>query len=253
MYPIPSERKLSVVEIAKHWSREIDPPALAQELRDVISKAWWRGELIATNAPSRLSVLRYYYLKSAKFIAFAIPNTEEPPQWVPDEDGAIEFVRPLRVPLPNANPEIWTEADCAPAFDAIAEQWNEALISPSPSAPLYLPIVLTSSEFFEWIDTIGYKRPTFWSCPFDEHSEQRRATDGTVPRIEITKEQPKGKKSCAAWKAINSLWPDGPQEYLQTAHIHREVNKWIKKQQPREKYPFTEVSREVVARLLHRK
>jgi hypothetical protein len=128
-------------------------------------------------------------------------------------------------------------------------QWKEALISPYP---IFLHIVPTSSEFFEWIDTIGYKRPTFWSCPFDEHSEQRRATDGTIPRIEITKEQPKGKKSCAAWKAINSRWPDGPPENCQTARIHREVNKWIEKQ-PREKYPFTEVSREVVARLLHRK
>src|SRR6516162_9482713 len=84
MFPIPSERKLSVVEIAKHWSREIEPPASPQELRDVISKAWWRGELIATDGASRLSVLRGYYSRSAKFIAFAVPNTEEPPQWVAD-------------------------------------------------------------------------------------------------------------------------------------------------------------------------
>jgi hypothetical protein len=220
-------------------------------LRDVISKAWWRGELIATDGASRLSILRGYYSRSAHFVAFAIPNIEEPPQWEPIGEGVIAFVRPLRVPLPNANPETWTEANCAPAFDAIAEQWNEAVIS--PSAPIFLDIVLTSSEFFEWINTIGYKRPTFWSCPFDEHSEQRRATDCTIPTIKITKEQPKAKKSRAAWKAINSRWPDGPPENLQTGHIHREVNKWIKKQQPTEKYPFTEVSREVVARLLHRK
>ena len=100
---------------------------------------------------------------------------------------------PLRVPLPNANPEIWTEADCAPAFDAIAEQWNEALISPSPSAPLYLPIVLTSSEFFEWIETLGYSPPTFWSRA-PEKNDQDKLDDSTVPRIPISKEPPNTKK-----------------------------------------------------------
>ena len=168
MFPIPSEQNLSLVEIADYWSGEIMPPRSAQDLRDVITKAWWSGELTAANSPSRLSVLRGYYLRSANFIAFAIPNSEEPPQWVADDDRVIEFVRPLRVPLPNANPDTWTEANCAPAFDAMA-QWKEALISPYP---IFLHIVLTSSEFFQWVDACGYKRPTFWSCPFEEQGEE---------------------------------------------------------------------------------
>jgi len=245
----PSERKLSVVEIAEYWSREIRLSAPPQNLRDVIGKAWWSGDLIAANSPSRLSVLRHYYLAPAEFIAFAVPDTEEPPQWVASDDGVIEFVRPLRVPLPNANPETWTEANCTPAFDAIAEQWKEAVISPAESAPIFLDIVLTSTEFFRWIDEIGYERPTFWSDAFDKIDQP---ADRTVPRIAIDKESPKSKKSRSAWQAINSLWPDGPPETLQTADIHRRVNKWISKQ-PRTEYPFTEVSREVVARLLRRK
>jgi hypothetical protein len=76
MFPIPSGRKLTFVEIAKYWSREVTPPASPQELRDVISKAWWRGELVAANGSSRLSVLRGYYLRSADFIAFVIPGAE---------------------------------------------------------------------------------------------------------------------------------------------------------------------------------
>lgn len=264
MYPIPSERTLSVVEIAKHWSRQIEPPASAQELRDVISKAWWRGELIAAKGASRLSVLHGYFLRSAKFIAFVVPNMEESPQWMPVDEEVIEFVRPLRVPLPNANPETWTDADCAPAFDAIAEQWKEAVIS--PSAPLFLDIVLTSSEFFQWVDAIGYSRPSFWANALERSDQPTdniapiadalkksdEPTDNVVPKIVISKEEPKSKKSSAAWHAINNLWPDGPSETLQTAHIHRQVNKWITKQL-RTKYPFTEISREVVARLLSRK
>ena len=263
MFPIPSERKLSVFEIAKYWSGEIEPPASAQDLRDVISKAWWCGELIAANGSSRLSTLRGYYSLSAHFIAFAIPDIQEAPQWMPNGEGEIELVRPLRVPLPNADPDTWTEANCASAFDALADQWNEAMISPYL---ILLDIVLTSKEFFQWVDAIGYRRPSFWANALErsdrptyntapiadalEKSDQ--PSDNTVSKIVISQEQPKSKKSSAAWQAINSSWPDGPPEDLQTAHIHRQVNKWITKQL-RTTYPFTKVSREVVARLLGRK
>jgi hypothetical protein len=150
--------------------------------------------LIATNGASRLDVLRGYYSRSAHFVAFAIPNIEEPPQWQPAGEGVIEFVRPVRVPLPNANPDTWNEANCGPAFDAIADQWNEAVIS--PSAPIFLDIVLTSSEFFQWIDTIGYRAPIFWSAL--EKSDQ--PTDSTVPKIVIDKEQPETKKAAPRGK-----------------------------------------------------
>jgi hypothetical protein len=183
-------------------------------------------------------------------IAFAIPNFEEPPQWEPVGEGVIELVRPLRVPLPNADPETWTEANCTPAFDAIAEQWNEAVIS--PHAPIFLDIVLTSGEFLQWAGACRYTPPTFWSRPDELQSEQGGPPDSAIPTIEITKEQPKTAKSRAAWQAINALWPDGPPKNLQTADIHRKVNKWIEKQ-PRAKYPFKEVSRDTIARLLHRK
>ena len=264
MFPIPSERKLSVVEIANYWSREIEPSASPQELRDVIGKAWWCGELIAANGSSRLSVLRGYYSRSAHFVAFAIPDVQEAPQWMPNGEGEMELVRPLRVPLPNANPDTWTEANCASAFDAIADQWKEAMIS--PSALIFLDIVLTSKEFFQWVDAIGYRRPSFWANALERNDQPTDNTapiadalersdqpsDNTVPIIVISKEPPQTEKSEAAWQAINSLWPDGPPKNLATAHIHRQVIKWIGKQ-PRTKYPFTEVSREVVARLLGRR
>jgi hypothetical protein len=247
MFPIPSERKLSFVEIANYWSREIEPSASPQELRDVLSKAWWRGQLVAANGSNRLSILREYYLRSANFIAFVIPGMEEPEQWRSGNDGEVEFVRPLRVPLPNADSDTWTDVNCAAAFEAIAEQWKEAMISPT----VFLDVVLTSGEFFQWIELSGYIPPTFWS---DERQKDdpANAADATVPRIEITKAEPETKKSSAAWHAINNTWPEGPPINLQTAAVHRGVNKWIAKQ-PRTKYSFTEVSRETVARLLRRK
>jgi hypothetical protein len=219
MFPIPSERKLSLVQIADYWSGEISPPASAQELRDTISKAWWSGELIAENSPKRLSVLRHYYSRSAKFIAFIIPNTEEPPQWVADDDGVMEFVQPLRVPVPNANPDTWTVANCESAFDAIANQWNEALISPSESAPIFLDIVLTSSEFFEWINTIGYERPTFWSGAGDGR-QRWRAKPGNKKKLTRHEE--------AVLSALNALFPKGEQDHKAKQRDSR-INDFLKK------------------------
>ena len=51
MFPIPSRRKLSFIEIAKYWSGEITPSVSPQELRITLSKAWWRGELVAAIMP----------------------------------------------------------------------------------------------------------------------------------------------------------------------------------------------------------
>jgi hypothetical protein len=160
MFPIPSGRKLSFIEIAKYWSGEITPSVSPKELRDTISKAWWRGELVAENGPSRLNLLRALYLNCADFIAFAIPGMEEPEQWRSLDGGALEFVRPVRVPLPNADPETWTDANCAEAFESIAEAWDEEnfrLI-----APIVAGIVLTQDEFNQWINEHEYRRPAFW-------------------------------------------------------------------------------------------
>ena len=202
MFPIPPERKLSFAEIANYWSREIEPSASPQELRDAISRAWWRGELIATNGLSRLSVLRAYYSRSAPFIAFVIPDAEEPPQWSPADDGAIEFSRPLRVPLPNANSSTWTDDNCAPAFEAIAEQWQETVIS--PSGPLFLDVVLTSREFLQWIDKSRYHRPTFWSNALEKDFPPH-PSDGTVPRLDGTKCEPETAISASGMTTATTL------------------------------------------------
>jgi hypothetical protein len=115
-----------------------------------------------------------------------------------------------------------------------------------------LDVVLASGEFFRWIDESGYERPTFWVSPLEERGEHTKAAGGAGPGIKITEQQPRGKKSGAAWEALNALYPDGPPENLQTSLIHRRVEWWIK-QHLKAKYPFTNVSREVVARLLGRK
>ena len=120
MFPIPSGRKLSFFEICKYWSREIKPSASSQELRITLSKAWWRGELVAENGPSRLNLLRGIYSTRADFIAFIIPDETEPPQTKPLDDGLVEVFLRVRLPLPNSDSDTWTETNCVEAFEAIA-------------------------------------------------------------------------------------------------------------------------------------
>jgi hypothetical protein len=174
MFPIPSGRKLSFIEIGKYWSREIKPSASSQELRITLSKAWWRGELAAANGPNRVDLLRALYSTCADFLAFIIPNETEPPQTKELDDGRVEVFRLIRVPLPSSDPNTWTEANCAEAFEAIGDVWDEELLH--LTAPIVMGVLLTQGEFYQWINEIKYRRPTFWG------NARQRPTDNTVRR-----------------------------------------------------------------------
>jgi hypothetical protein len=173
MFPI-SEQTLPFIDIAQYWSREIYPRASPLELRDTMSKAWWRGELVPANGPSRVNLLRALYAKCTDHIAFAIPGLPEPPISRSLEDGGEVVFRLVRVPLPNALPDTWTDAICAEAFDAIAERWDEKVFSLLVHEVPF--IVLTRSEFIQWIEKCGYKRPTFW----DTISKEQKSTYETA-------------------------------------------------------------------------
>ena len=179
MFPIPSGRTLSFIEIGKYWSRDKSSFASSEELRITLSKAWWRGELVAENGPSRLNLLRALYSTCADFIAFAIPDVEEPQQWRSLPDSTIEFIRPVRVPLPNAHPDTWTDADCAEAFEAIVNAWEEELFQ--LTAPIVMGVVLTQGEFNQWINESKYRRPNFWGNADQRPPHRTLKTKRTKP------------------------------------------------------------------------
>jgi hypothetical protein len=201
MFPIPFGRKLSFIEIGKYWSREIRPSASSQELRIALSKAWWRGELLAANGPNRLDLLRALYSTCADFLAFIIPDETEPPQTKLLDDGLVEVIRRVRVPLPNSDPNTWTEANCGEAFEAIAEAWNEELFH--LIAPIVAGIVSTRCEFNQWVGKMGYSRPNFWGNGSEKedglHHQAGEAVEaparegqneGNVPPDDIPIEEP---------------------------------------------------------------
>src|SRR5262249_49235674 len=116
MFPI-SERTLPFIKIADYWSRESKPSASKRELRDSLSKAWWRGESVAANGPSRVHLLRVLFAKCSDDIVFAIPGAPEPQRSRALEDGGVVVFFHPRVPLPNAQSDTWTDSNCAEAFE----------------------------------------------------------------------------------------------------------------------------------------
>jgi hypothetical protein len=177
MFPIPSGRKLSLIEIARYWSREIKPSASPEELRLALGTAWWRGELVTANSPSRLNLLRTLYLRCTDYIAFVTPDMPEPPTTRLLDDGDVEVFRRVEILLPNGDPDTWTEASCVEAFEVVAEKWDEKFFS--LVAPVVSGIVLSRSDFIRWTEKCRYRRPTFWGGTSKKESELQPSSKAT--------------------------------------------------------------------------
>jgi hypothetical protein len=78
VYSIPAKQKLTLREIADHWSGEIQPRMEPSKVLHNLVKAWWRGELIVLNGPSRAEMLRVLYKLYQDRIGFLASGLEEP-------------------------------------------------------------------------------------------------------------------------------------------------------------------------------
>jgi hypothetical protein len=160
MYPIPANQKLKLLDIANHWSREITPPVTPREVLEGLIKAWWRGELATASGQSRADMLRVLYAKYQDRIAFIVPGLPDPASTRELPDGGVVVFRLWQVPLPNAEPKSWDDANCAEAFEAVAEAWDSdrfEIVVPSVAW-----IELTVMEFTKWTEANDYPLPTFW-------------------------------------------------------------------------------------------
>ena len=159
MFPIPHNRRLPLSLIADYWSREAQPAARKRETVTELIQSWWRGELIGTDGPSRLEMLRSLNRRRQDRIAFMVPGVEAPHQIELADDGGAR-VRPIAILLPNHEPDSWTDTNCAQAYDALADGWH--WLEPDDVAePLICATELTRAEFFEWLAKRGKWLPTF--------------------------------------------------------------------------------------------
>jgi len=194
MYPIPAKQKLTLLDIADHWSREIEPPMGPSEVLDGLIKAWWRGELTAANGPSRPEMLRALYKNYQDRIKFVPPGLDEPVSTKTLPDGDVVVFRLWSVPLPNTRPKSWDDTNCAEAFEAVAKAWSCERFE---IVTLSLGwIELTTAEFSSWIGETPCPTPTFWQSAeeIDEaKGHTKRISKKSAPKhaqtyIDITKE-----------------------------------------------------------------
>jgi hypothetical protein len=172
VYPIPAKQRLTLRDIADHWSREIKPRREPWEVLDGLVKAWWRGELTAVNGPSRPEMLWTLYKNYQDRIAFVVPGLEEPAISRALPDGGVVVFRLSTVPLPNTQPKSWDDTNCAEAFEAVAEGWNSERFEIVEMSVHW--IELTVAEFVSWIDETPYPTPTFWQITDERDGANER-------------------------------------------------------------------------------
>jgi hypothetical protein len=122
--------KLPIERIVDCWSQEIQPPTSPEELLDFLERAWWRGELKTDGPLTPLVLLKSMYTSTREghltTLVFVTKKDATTPQGIELADGSLQFdvndlMKP-RILVPSNDPETWTEATCAPAFEALAEK-----------------------------------------------------------------------------------------------------------------------------------
>jgi hypothetical protein len=155
-----SADRLSFLQIAKLWAREIQPSASLDELVDELESAWWRGEIVGNSAKTRLQFLQTMFgFRKNLGIAFVTPTEPGPPDFTELENGGVKVDISPRIIVP-CETEPWTDESCAIAFETLANSPSRENF-PLLSISLHF-IELTGEEFFGWIEKRGFDVPTFW-------------------------------------------------------------------------------------------
>jgi hypothetical protein len=213
MLPIYKEDKLSVEIITDCWSREIQPPRSWKELLDFLEGAFWRGELKAESF-TRLALLKSIF-RSARAgdstgLMFVTQENTTPPQGVELPDGGLLFSAndlETRILVPSNDPEAWTEASCASAFQVLAQ---------TPSRKHYpdrtiqfLMMQICYNEFTRSLRANGLELPKFWRAsvekPQEVEVEVKSPPGGSVPKPVppvIPVKERGGRPPSADWDAL---------------------------------------------------
>jgi hypothetical protein len=148
MFPL-QETELSIAQIADYWSREIK--ASATEIQTDIEKGLWRGEIL------RFRRRRRDWLHSVEWYLL----------W------------------PPGDPASWSDHDLESIYATIAKYWGAPpaeIVCAVNENPIH-DVVLTRTEFFQWISARGYALPTFWGPWTSEDGDARSSGIAASPAL----------------------------------------------------------------------
>ena len=146
--------------------------------------------MTAASGPSRADVFRGIYQLYSNRIAFATPDSPDPPLGQELSDGSLEVIRPVRVPLPNSNPNSWDGTNWKAVFEAVAGAWEDLSLwledAEHTAEPIVAGLELTEAEFTRWVTANGYSRPNFWASDEENNpapSSTRRVSKESVRNL----------------------------------------------------------------------
>ena len=176
MPPIYKEDKLSVDKITDCWPREIQPPRSRQELQDFLEAAWWRGELKTDTSFTRLALLKSMF-RSARAgdlpkLVFVTQENPMLPQGIEPDEGlrfnTNELEKP-RILVPSSDPETWTEASCASAFEVLTQAPSRRYY---PDRTIqFLMMEIYHNQFIGLLSANGLDWPNFWRAAVEKPQE----------------------------------------------------------------------------------
>ena len=164
-------------------------------------------------------------------ILFVVRGDEAPPTSRNLPDGSVSVdIRP-EVPVPSAHTDIWDEANCQDAFDALAQATSTEHYP--EIAPGLAFIELTLDEFARWLRGRGHVIPSFWNQAPEPPASAEAALDATQMSRTGAAGRPSGKhlvKAELQRRADNGEIPKG----ASAVWISDELAEWYENE-PRKK------------------
>jgi len=185
MLPIWKD-KLSIEKITDRWSQEIRPPTSREELLDFFKTAWWRGEWKTDSPLTHLALLKSMYRSARERDLTTLV-------FVSKEDGTIsegielagggllfdfnELERPT-IPVPSNDPETWTDASCAAAFELLSQT---PLRKYHPDRTIqFLMMEIDYRQFVQLVAAYGLDLPNFWRPSIPKPAELQKQADISI-------------------------------------------------------------------------
>ena len=203
MLLIYKEDKLSVDKITDCWSQEIQPPRSREELQDFLEAVLWRGELKTDTSFTRLALLKSMF-KSARAgdlpkLVFVTQENPMPPQGIEPDEGPLfntnELEKP-RILVPSSDPETWTEASCASAFEVLAQAPSRTYYPDHTIQVLMMEIY--HNQFIGLLSANGLDWPNFWRAA----AEKPQEVEATKSPAAIAVKDKGGAPPKADWDAL---------------------------------------------------